>query len=215
MREIGFYDKLSGGTGAKIREHERGKKLDLGRTLQRLRERAGLTGAELCRRSGGFDPRTLNAIEKGRIRNPSLENLQALSEGLGCLVRDLFTSAEMEVERNYHQGSAKGAFHIEFPKTGVRVLSLTPPNSHFFCGRLFLGPKRKVEGALLKRNSPVFFEVIMGRVEFMVEDKLVSLKEGENLFFDGRLRHSFRNALNREAVLWFVFLPADKYNSLR
>ena len=215
MRDSGFYTSLDQGAEAKLPPRGPGKRLDLGRTIQVLREKSGLTGAELCRRSGRLDPRTLNAIEKGRIQNPSLESLQALAGGLGVLVRDFFTTAEMELGRNFYLGSSKGAFQAEFPRLGLRAVSLTPPNPYFFFGKLFLAPKRKVDDTLLKQSTLLFFEVIIGRVEFLVEERPVPLEAGENLFFDGRLKHSFRNLLNREAVLWFVFFPADKYNSLR
>ena len=210
MRDSGWYTSLGQGMEGIVSSYGRGKKLNLSRTIQALREKSGLTGAELCRRSGKLDPRTLNAIEKGRIQNPSLVSLQALAGGLGVLVRDIFTTAEMELGRNFYQGSSKGAFQTEFPRLGLRVVSLTPPNPHFFFGKLFLAPKRKVDDTLLKQSALLFFEVIIGRVEFAIEDKLVPMEAGENLFFDGQLKHSLRNLLNREAVLWFVFFPADK-----
>lgn len=182
--------------------------LSLGTTIRRLRKRAGLTGAELCRRSGGMDPRTLTAIEKGRIRNPSLENLQRICKGLGCLVRDLFTAAEMTNERNYHRGSQKGFFHMEFPKLGVKIISATPPIPEFFCGKLILEPQRKVTEDLLRHPRPLFVEVVMGQIEFEVENERMTLKEGENLFLHGGLRHSFRNPLNRDSALWLVTAPS-------
>lgn len=182
--------------------------LVLGKTIVRLREVAGLTGAELCRRSRAMDPRTLNAIEKGRIRNPSLKSLQGIAQGLGCLVRDLFAEAEEELDHNIHQGSQRGAFQMDFPKLGVKVVSATPPNEAFFCGKIFLAPKREIEGNFIIETASLFYEVVMGRVEFTVEKKVLELKEGENLFLRGGLLHRIRNALNRESVLWLVASPS-------
>lgn len=180
----------------------------LGETIRRLRERAGLSGAELCRRSGRLDPRTLTAIEKGRIRNPSLASLQAVAQGLGCLVCDLFIPAEMELDRNFYVGSQKGVFQIKFPKLGLKIVSTTPPTVHFFCGKLILDPRRKVTGDFLKRPTPLFVEVVMGHVEFSIEGETVRLEEGENLFFNGGFRHTFRNLLNRESAFWLVTAPS-------
>ncbi len=191
-----------------MRRREIREELTLGPTIRRLRERAGLTGAELSRRSGGIDPRTLSAIERGRIRNPSLERLQRIARGLGCLVSDLFTGAEMDLDRNYHHGNPRGVFQMEFPKWGLKVVSATPPIPEFFCGKLILAPQRKVTGELLSRPSPLFLEVVIGRIEVEVEKESLTLSEGENLFFNGRLAHSFRNLLSRESTLWLVTAPS-------
>lgn len=182
--------------------------MQLGGKVREFRERRGLSGAELCRKTGSIDPRTLSAIEKGRIRNPSLPVLTAIAKALGCLVRDFFTEAEMDLARNYQVGSQKGVFQIEFPRLGMKVVSATPPIPHFFCGKIILSPQRKVTGELLSRPAPVFLEVVMGRIEFDIEGRKTVLKEGENLFFNGSLRHSFKNTLNRESTVWFVTAPS-------
>ncbi|MBI3999608.1 MAG: helix-turn-helix domain-containing protein, partial [Candidatus Omnitrophica bacterium] len=190
--------------------HEQEKKsesfsgLKLGETLRRLRERQGLSGAELCRRSGGLDPRTLVAIEKGRIKNPSIESLQKLASGLGCLVKDIFAACEMELEQNYWIGSQKGAFQFEFPKAGLKIISATPFRAPFFCGKLILAPKGYVSADLLKSPFPVFLEIVLGKVEFTLEKQTLTLKEGENVFFDGGFGYALRNLLNRETVIGCV-----------
>lgn len=184
------------------------ERISVGSTIRKLRQKAGLSGVELCEKSGGIDPRTLNAIEKGRIRNPSLEMLARIASGLGCLMRDLFTSAEMELRHNYHVGSQKGVFHLSFPRVGLKVVSATPPLSQFFCGKFILAAHCCVEDKFFRQTSPIFIEVLMGRVEFEIEDAKLSLKEGETLFFNGGLRHAFRNVVMRESVLWVVTAPS-------
>lgn len=207
-REGKFYREVGEKLSRRERKDRSGEEMRLGLTIRELREKAGLSGAELCRRSGGIDPRTLNAIERGRIRNPSLANLQRIAKGLRCLVNELFIQAEMRLDRNYHRGSPKGIFQMEFPKWGLKVVSATPVIPEFFCGKLILAQQRKVTGELLARPSPVFLEVVIGRIEVTVEGESVILNEGENLFFNGGLRHSFRNVLNRESTLWLVTAPS-------
>lgn len=207
-REEKFYGKLGQHLRERAQRSGSREAICLGPTVRRLREAQGLSGAELCRRSGRIDPRTLNAIEKGRIRNPSLDHLERIAKGLGCLVGDLFSRAERDLDRNYTRGTPKGVFQMEFPKWGLKVVSATPPVPEFFCGKLILASQRKVPGELLNRPSPLFVEVVIGRIEVEVEDKTVLLGEGENLFFNGGLRHSFRNALNRESTLWLVTAPS-------
>ena len=205
---VNFYPEIEKALAQHAKDRESQEPIRLGENIRWLREKASITGVELCRRSRGIDPRTLSAIEKGRIRNPSLETLQKIAAGLGCLVRDLFTRAEMAFERNYHVGSQKGVFQIEFPKLGLKILSATPPVPQFFCGKSILSPQRKVTGELFYRSAPLFLEVVMGRIEFGIEDQTVTLKEGENLFFNGGLRHFFQNLLSRESALWLVTAPS-------
>ena len=203
-----FYAAVGKDLRRQAEKGETQEEIRIGEAIRKLREKAGLTGAELCRRSGGMDPRTLTAIEKGRIRNPSIESLQGIAKGLGCLVRDVFTRAEMALDRNYYFGSQKGVYQMEFSKLGLKVVSATPPIPQFFCGKFILAPRQIVAGELFKRTAPLFLEVVMGQVEFGIEGEKLTLKEGENLLFNGGLRHSFRNTLNRESTLLIVTAPS-------
>ena len=205
MRSSNFYERL--GETLEKQKGRRPAKIDLGKAILRLRERQGLGATELCRRSGALDPKTLNAIEKGRIRNPSLESLQAIAKGLDCLIKDIFAEGELEAEGNFSLGSQKGAFRVEFPDLKIVAVSFTPLGTKFFCGKLLFGPKASVSGNLISHSASVFAEVVMGRFEIAVESKTVSLKEGDNLFLNGGLKHSFRNSLNRDSVLRIVALP--------
>ena len=208
MRQANLYTGIQQALG-KIHKSRNGRDtINLGKKIRELRERSGVSGAELCRRSGGIDPRTLNAIEKGRIRTPSIDMLQAIAGGLGCLVRDLFTQAEVALGRNFHVGSAKGAFQMEFPSCGVRIVSLMPTIREFFCGKMILGPRAKVQDEVPIRSCPMFIEVVMGKIELVIEGERISLKEGENVLFNGSLEHQIQNPLNREAVLWMVTAPS-------
>ena len=66
----------------------------------------------VCRRARDLDPRTLNALEKGRIKNPSVKTLQSVSRGLEVSVSDLFRQAEMHIDRNFYFGSQKGVYQV-------------------------------------------------------------------------------------------------------
>ena len=59
-----------------------------GQAIRARREILGWRAVELARRSG-VNPRTLDAIEKGRIESPSLRNLGAIARALGISVATL------------------------------------------------------------------------------------------------------------------------------
>jgi transcriptional regulator with XRE-family HTH domain len=177
-------------------------------TIRRLREEKKLTGVALCRLAGDLDPRTLTAVEKGRIKNPSMKTLASVSRGLGVSIGDLFRQCEKELDRHLYLGSQKGAFQMDFSWCGVKMVSFTPFIEDFFCGKLILSPQRRVDETLLKHPRPFFISTLIGRLEITVEEKLFDLKEGENLFFNGMLKHSFYNPLHRESVLLMVTAPS-------
>ena len=90
-----------------------GRPIEIGPVVRRLREEKGLSGVELCRRGKGIDPKTLVALEKGRIRNPSIATLEALAKGFGMTVSDLFRRAEFDQRDYFSLGSQKGLCKIE------------------------------------------------------------------------------------------------------
>ncbi len=175
--------------------------------IRLLRHERKLSGAELCRRSG-LDPRTLTALEKGRIRNPSIKTLQAVAKGLQLQVSDLFKRAEMEEPHHFFTGTQKGFFQLDFPPAGIKVVSFTPFVQDFFCGKIILSSRKRWEDSLMKHPFPLFLSILIGRVEVTVEGRKIPLKEGENVFFNGSLKHSVQNMLEKESVLLMVTAPS-------
>ncbi len=182
--------------------------IDLSKTIRSLRIQKGLSGVELCRFAGDLDPKTLTAVEKGRIKNPSIKTLLSISRGLNIPVGNIFKQTEMELERNLYVGSQKGAFSMDFPAWGVRLVSFTPFIKDFFYGKILIGPRRKMDKTFLKHPLPFFVSGLVGRTEVQIEGQKFSLKTGENLFFNGALSHSFYNPLHRESVLLLVTAPS-------
>jgi len=127
---------------------------------------------------------------------------------LNVSVGDLFRQAELRLERNFFVGSQKGSFQIEFPKKGVKIVSYTPFIKDFFCGKFIIGAKREVDDSLLSHPKPFFISTLVGRFEVQVEGHQVNLKEGDNIFFNGLMRHSISNPLHRESVLLVVTAPS-------
>ncbi|MFZ5802947.1 MAG: helix-turn-helix domain-containing protein [Candidatus Omnitrophota bacterium] len=181
---------------------------DIPRLVKTLRLEAGWSGAELCRRTGDLDPKTLTALEKGRIKNPTLKTLSSLARGFGLSVGDLFRHAEIDFEKNFKRGSQQGAFQVYFPKSGVRVVSFTPLLREFFCGKVILPPRTVIPETLVEHFFPVFVSVLLGNVRVTVQDKQEILKEGENLFFNASFRHGFSNPLRKEAVFMLMTAPS-------
>lgn len=183
------------------------EKIDIGNRVRFLRKERGLPGIELCRKAGNLNPKTLTAVEKGRIRNPSIQTLQSLARGLRVTVSDLFRTGEIQLDPSVYASSQRGFYEINF-YTGIKMVSLTPFVHEFFCGKLILAARRRADQTLLRHSRPFFISNLVGRFEIQVEDRKIILREGENLFFDGGLRHTFYNPLERESTLLLVTAPS-------
>ena len=207
MKKEPFYECLSSAIEKECLKKSRKGSFSLHETIRKLREEKRLTGAELSRRSG-LDPRTLHAIEKGRIKNPSLQTLDALAGGLGVLTSDLFRRVEAGRKKHVILGTPKGFFQMNFSEWGIKVVSFTPWISDFFCGKFIFGARKKMQEALLPPSLPFFLSVLVGRFEVQVEEQKYLLKEGESLFLSGKLRHSFQNIQEKESVLQVVMAPS-------
>ncbi len=200
------YGALGTSMGRKLRKSR--APLEIYSTVRRLRQEKSMSGAELCRRAGDLDPRTLTAIEKGRIKNPSIQTLESLARGLNVQVSDLFKQAELKSGGQFLAGTQKGYFQWDFPSVGIKVVSFTPFVRDFFCGKIILSSRRKWDESVMRHPYPVFVSVLIGRIEAVIEDRRLNLKEGENLFLNGGLAHSFQNMLERETVLLVMTAPS-------
>jgi transcriptional regulator with XRE-family HTH domain len=190
-----------------IKKNSEPPKILLHETIRRLREERNLSGSEVCR-AGQLDPRTLTAVEKGRIKNPSIETLHAIAQGLSLSISDLFRRAECGEEKNFHVGTQKGSFALEFIHAGIKIISFTPFVHHFFCGKLLFAGKKNMPGEVLNHPYPLFVSPLMGRFEVRVEERKLTLTEGQNVFFNGRFSFSIRNLLLRDSVLLLVTAPS-------
>lgn len=203
-----FYEIVGQAAGDSASSISSETPLDVCGVIRTLRKEKKMSGVSLCAQSEGLDPRTLTALEKGRIKNPSIKTLQSAAKGLGVTVSELFRRAETLQDHYLYQGSQKGLCQLDFPLFGVRMVSFTPFVNDFFCGKLILGPRKKIDQTFLKSPLSIFVSVIFGRFEVVVESRPANLREGDNLFFNGILRHSFYNPLERESVMLFITSPS-------
>ena len=182
--------------------------LEIGATVRRLRDARNLSGVELCRRGKGIDPKTLTALEKGRIKNPSIATLGALAKGFGMTVSDLFRQAEIEHENYFSRGSQKGLYKIDFPAQGIQLISFTPLSAELFCGKMIVEGQKRFDEKLLECSGAFFLMPLIGQFEGEIEGRRAVLKEGENLFFYGGMKFFLKNSFQRYSTLLLVAAPS-------
>lgn len=184
--------------------------IEIGSVVRRLREENGMSGVELCRRGKGIEPKTLTALEKGRIRNPSIATLEALAKGFGMTVSDIFRRAEFDQCDFFSLGSPKGLYKIDLPSQGIQLISFTPLLEELFCGKMILEGQKQFDEKLFGSafSGAFFIMTLIGQFEGEVEGRKVTLKEGDNLYFYGGMRFRLANALQRNSTLLWVTSPS-------
>ncbi len=178
-----------------------------GQAIRRHREILGWKAIELSRKSG-INPRTLDAIEKGRIESPSLRNLECLARALGVSTASLFSNHETDQDRFFLGGNQKGQHTLEFQKFGFRVVCYTPLVHHFFVGKIILKGETKIEHKILPTSGMIMAQVIMGKLSVHFEGKEHLIREGNYAFFDGCFPHYFYNPQYKECTFLLVTAPS-------
>lgn len=178
-----------------------------GLVIRTKREGLGWKGVELARRSG-LNPRTLDAIEKGRIESPSLKNLEAVAHALGISVAALFVENKTEGDGFFIGGNQKGQHTIEFPKAGFRIVSYTPIVPNLFIGKVIVKGETRIEHRILPTAGTIFVQAIMGKISIHFEGKDYLIREGNYAFFEGCFQHYFYNSHYKESTFFLITSPS-------
>lgn len=179
----------------------------IGRLLRELRKKTGLTQKSAAEKSG-ISPKTLAAMETGRIQNPTLLNLRNLAETFGLSLQNLFGLFEAGQKNHFFIGSQAGEFSADYPKQKIRVISYLDRSAPLFVGKIILGSKGALNGKTVSLPKQVFVQIMLGKLNFSLEEKEFFLKEGQIVYFDGRLNYQFTNPLLREATALMITAPS-------
>lgn len=179
--------------------------IPLGRTIRELRVKRGLAQIALAKKTG-IDPRTLAAIESGRIVTPSLARLKQIAACLDTPLKNLFGRAE--AQGSFFLGNQRGEYTLEWPRQKFRIVSYLPKASPLFAGKIILESRGVCESQTFSFRGQVFLQVIFGKMQFALEGNEHYLKEGQNILFDGRLNYAFSNPTLREATALIAAHPS-------
>ena len=185
----------------------RAASLHPGQTIRRRRQLLGWKSIELARRSG-INPRTVNAIEFGRIKNPSLKGLESLAHTLGISMAALFSSVCPESDSVLLAGNQKGHHTIEFPKAGFRVICYLPFLTDLFIGKVIMNGHTTIDHTTLPTRGLVFVQAIIGKLGVRIDGTDHLVKEGNYLFFDAGVPHVYCNLHLREHTFLLVAAPS-------
>ncbi len=173
----------------------------IGLNLRRFRDKRGFTLKELSKRSS-LKLSTLSAIEKGRIKSPSLQNLKVIAKALE-IPHDLLLETPGETPSLF-KGDLKGTLELKLNQDGLNLISYTPPLSELFIGKAVLKPKKTFDFKKFPNLSFVFIEVIFGKLEIKHETNLLLLTEGENCSIRSPQRKSIQNPFQTKETSFLI-----------
>ena len=178
-----------------------------GQVIRSRRELLGWKAIELSRRSG-VNPRTLDAVEKGRIETPSLKNLESIASALGISLAALFSTVQSETDRVFVGGNQKGQQTLEFQKGGFRVVCYTPLIPQLFIGKVIVKGETRIEHRTLPTVGIIFAQTIMGKLSVGFDGKDYLVREGNYVLFDGHFPHSYYNPEPKESTFLLATTPS-------
>lgn len=186
---------------------EKSRRDYIGRIIREIRMKQGMTARELARRVG-VDPRLINAIEMGRIRNPSLDRLSDIATAIGLNLSQLLTKYETRKPGNFSEGGAQGEFMMDFPNKGFRLISYTVPIKEMFCGKMILDGKKSVDKTKFPMAVLIFIQVIIGKMIVNYQGDDMTFKEGQSFLLNGRYEFAISNPAARATSFLLVTTPA-------
>ena len=179
----------------------------IGFLIREIRLRQRRKARDVAKRIG-IDPRALNAIEKGRIRNPSLDRLAEISDALGMSLTQLLTLYEGKKPGRFAEGNSIGEFTMNYGKKGFRLISYTPPIREMFCWKMILSGKKQIDPAKFSLPVMIFIQIIIGKLIVTYQDREIVLKEGKTLLLNGAFDFGFYNPTQRDTSFLFFTSPA-------
>ena len=187
--------------------------MDIGKRLQAVRKRHGLSQRELASRAG-LTNGTISLIEKNRT-SPSIASLKSLLDVIPMSMSEFFSTLEdvgtqkcffrsdelIEIAPQAAGLTGAGAVTVSLRQLGIstghslQVLYETYP------------PLSDTGAELLSHDGEEAGIVISGEIEVTVGDQIGVLKPGDVYIFDSALPHRFRNIGQMACVLVSACTP--------
>jgi len=147
--------------------------------LRTLRQRAGLTIAEVCARSG-VSPAVLSKLERNQSR-AELDTLYRIARVFGLSALDLIALAESPLSHR-HQA-------ISYASDGFRFQRLSYANLALFSAEARAGAR--VNRPEIHRDVHETCWVLHGRVRVTLPHEVIELAAGDGVQFDAVQEHTY------------------------
>lgn len=176
------------------------KPVNVGESLQHLREERGLSMRALAKTSG-LSANALSMIERGRT-SPSVSTLYKLADALNVLVTAFFGAPEQRQQVIYLRA-------LDRARVPVVRGTWEGLGGEKFTGRvepfvLNLEVGGDSGPAPMAHTGHEFVFCLAGNIEYLVQENRYPLSAGDSLLFDAHLVHRWRNSGQEPAAVLIV-----------
>lgn len=184
--------------------------LDIGNQIRKLRTKRDLTLQDLATLTGLSKP-NLSQIENNLV-TPPIATLLKISSALGVAIGHFFQASTQEssmvvVRKKDRQGVVKGP-HISH--IGYQYEPLAYPKIDKNMEPFIVNMEERDADAIVFNNhrGEEFLFVLEGTLEFHYGKKIVTLQEGDSLYFDSVLPHGYRGVDGPAKTLVVIYKPS-------
>jgi transcriptional regulator with XRE-family HTH domain len=177
--------------------------MELGAKIRETREQKGITLRRLAKEIG-VSPSFISQVEQSKAK-PSIDSLKQIASVLNVSCSYLIgEETNYNIDYTEKKENSKNAFNSKkFFNTTVKKLIPENLNTTMNPSLLILEAGAYSEDDLSQSSGEEFLLLLSGQLEINLNDKNYMLKEGDNIYFNSSVKHSFKNPAEQPAkVLW-------------
>ncbi len=187
--------------------------LNLGSQIRQLRNQRGLTLQEVSGLTGLSKPH-LSQIENDLV-SPPLATLIKISIALGVKIGYFFQDSTPEtrivIDRKEDRAGNNTKGNKKVSDSGYKYEPLAYPMVNKYMEPFVVHMEDRSEKELVYNNhrGEEFSFIINGTAEFRCADQIVTLNEGDSIYFDSGLPHAYRGINGTALILIIIFSPSQ------
>lgn len=183
--------------------------LDIGSKIRHLRTKREMTLQDLANLTGLSKP-NLSQIENNLV-SPPIATLLKISSALGVAIGHFFQETPQEtdivvVRRDNRHGLARGK-HISHIGYQYHPLAYPKINKAMEPFVVIIEPREPGEISFNNHRGEEFVYVLEGIVEFHSGDKVITLEEGDSIYFDSVVPHGYRGVGGTAKAIAIIHRP--------
>ena len=184
--------------------------LDIGNQIRKLRNTRALTLQDLADLTGLSKP-NLSQIENNLV-TPPIATLLKISAALGVPIGHFFQETQQEsnvviVRKKDRYGVAKGP-HISHIGYQYEPLAYPRIDKHMEPFIVHMEERDPDDIVFNNHRGEEFLYVLEGTLEFHSGASVVTLEEGDTIYFDSAVPHGYRGLNGTATTLVVIFKPA-------
>ncbi len=178
--------------------------IDVGKKIAEFRKSKGLSMKQLSELTN-VTPSMLSQIERG-LANPSLNTLKSMAKALDIPLFTLFTidanTDDLVVRSNMRK-------KITFAENNDFSYELLSPdlNGAIEFVLMKLSPGFQSSDELMSHNGEEVAYVVSGKVDIHIENKVITLENGDSIKLVPHIKHRWKNEYSEETQVVFAITP--------